>query len=134
MCDEVIPANTGSIISLRRRRTLLMVMCNASGPIVRFGETADYKYSAIRGWLSGSAEQFSDAEMVNIGVERAFQGQTGRELWEQFSGDELTARYLGSQKLVDQLFILSVDEAYRYRNWLWRFGPVQKAESGDADQ
>ena len=64
--------------------------------------------------------------MVNIGVERAYQGQTGRELWEQFSGDELTARYLGSQKLVDQLFILSVDEAYRYRNWLWRFGPVRK--------
>ena len=36
-------------------------------------------------------------------------------MWEQFSGDELTARYLGSQKLVDQLFILSVDEAYRTR-------------------
>ena len=27
---------------------------------------------------------------------------------------------------MDQLFILSVDEAYRYRNWLWRFGPVRK--------
>ena len=126
LCDEVIPANTGSHYQFETPEDASHGYVYASGPIVRFGETADYKYSAIRAWLSGSAEQFSDAEMVNIGVERAYQGQTERELWEQFSGDELTARYLGSQKLVDQLFILSVDEAYRYRNWLWRFGPVRK--------
>ena len=97
MCDEVIPANTGSHYQFETPEDASHGYVYASGPIVRFGETADYKYSAIRAWLSGSAEQFSDAEMVNIGVERAYQGQTGRELWEQFSGDELTARYLGQQ-------------------------------------
>ena len=84
LCDEVIPANTGSHYQFETPEDASHGYVYASGPIVRFGETADYKYSAIRAWLSGSAEQFSDAEMVNIGVERAYQGQTGRELWEQF--------------------------------------------------
>lgn len=97
MCDEVIPANTGSHYQFETPEDASHGYVYVSGPIVRFGETADYKYSAIRTWLSGSAEQFSDAEMVNIGVERAYQGQTGSELWEQFSGDELTARYLAAR-------------------------------------
>ena len=126
LCDEVIPANTGSHYEFETPEDASHGYVYKPGPIVRFGNTADYKYSAIRTWLSGSTEHFSDAEMVNTGVERAYHGQTEAELWEQFSGDELTAQYLGSQKMEDQLFILSVDEAYRYRSWLWRFGAVRK--------
>lgn len=126
LCDEVIPANVGSRYEFETPEDASHGYIYYLGPIVCFGDTADYKYSAVRAWLSGSAENFSDAEMVNTGVERAYEGQTGAELWEQFPGDELTAQYLGSQKLEDQLFILSVDEAYRYRNWLWRFGPAKK--------
>lgn len=126
LCDEVIPANTGSCYEFETPEDASHGYVYNPGPIVRFGDTADYKYSAVRAWLSGSAEHFADAEMVNTGVERAYQGQTEAELWEQFPGDELTAKYLGSQKMEDQLFILSVDEAYRYRNWLWRFGSARK--------
>lgn len=52
--------------------------------------------------------------------------ETKEECWEQFPEGGLTAQYLGSQKMEDRLFILSVDEAYRYRNWLWKFGAVKR--------
>lgn len=126
LCDEVIPANTGSHYEFETPEDASHGYVYNPGPIVRFGDTADYKYSAVRAWLSDSAKNFADAEVVNTGVERAYQGKTQEALWERFAGDELTAQYLGSQKMEDQLFILSVDEAYRYRNWLWRFGPVRK--------
>lgn len=64
--------------------------------------------------------------MVNTGVERGYLGKTKEECWEQFPEGDLAAQYLGSQKMEDRLFILSVDEAYRYRSWLWKFGPVKK--------
>ena len=96
------------------------------GPIVRFGSSADYKYSSVRGWLSRSESGFADAIMVNTGVERAYQGSTKAEYWEQLLQDDLAPLYLGSQKMEDRLFILSVDEAYRYRNWLWKFHGAKK--------
>ena len=126
LCDEVIPANTGSRYEFESPGDRPHDYVYYPGPIVSFGEFADYKYSRIRAWLSRAADHFADAEMVNTGVERGYLGCTGTELWEQFAGNELTAQYLGSQKMEDQLFILSVDEAYRYRNWLWRFGTAGK--------
>lgn len=126
LCDEVIPANTGSRYEFETPGDRNHGYVYKPGPIVRFGNSADYKYSAVRAWLSGFAEEFADAEMVNTGVERGYFGKTKEKCWEQFPEGELAAQYLGSQKMEDRLFILSVDEAYRYRNWLWKFGPVKK--------
>ena len=60
------------------------------------------------------------AEPVNIGVSRAYTGSTTEGIYSSFSGG-LAGSYIGSQKMTDQLFILSVDEAFKYREWLWRF-------------
>lgn len=126
LCDEVIPANTGSRYEFETPENSSHDYVYYPGPIVCFGSSADYKYSAVRSWLEASAQDFTDAVMVNTGVERAYMGETGVELWEQFPENELTARYLGSQKMVDLLFVLSVDEAYRYRDWLWKFDGSKK--------
>lgn len=126
LCDEVIPANIGSRYEFETPGDRNHGYVYKPGPIVHFGNSADYKYSAVRGWLSGFAEEFADAEMVNTGVEWGYLGKTKEECWEQFPEGDLAAQYLGSQKMEDRLFILSVDEAYRYRSWLWKFGPVKK--------
>lgn len=126
LCDEVIPANTGSRYEFETPGDRAHGYVYKPGPIVCFGNSADYKYSAVRGWLSRFAEEFADAEMVNTGVEWGYFGKTKEECWEQFPEGGLTAQYLGSQKMEDRLFILSVDEAYRYRNWLWKFGAVKR--------
>lgn len=126
LCDEVIPADIGSRYEFEMPEDGPPDYVYYPGPIVRFGDSADYKKSSIRRWLSRFSENFADAEVVNTGVERGYLGSTEEEAWEQFPEGGLTAQYLGSQKMEDRLFILSVDEAYRYRNWLWKFGPVRK--------
>lgn len=126
LCDEVIPANTGSRYEFETPEDGPHDYVYIPGPIVRFGSSADYKYSSVRGWLSRSESGFADAIMVNTGVERAYQGSTKAEYWEQLLQDDLAPLYLGSQKMEDRLFILSVDEAYRYRNWLWKFHGAKK--------
>lgn len=126
LCDEVIPANFGSRYVFETPGDHSHDYVYHPGPIVHFGDHADYKYSAVRAWLTDSAENFTDAVMVNTGVERAYLGQTEEKLWEQFPENDLTALHLGSQKMADPIFILSVDEAYRYRGWLWRFDGSKK--------
>jgi hypothetical protein len=65
--------------------------------------------------------EFSMAEPVQTGVTQAYTGSTGAGLYEQLRTSDLKSTAIGSQKMTDRLFILSVDEALRYRNWLWRF-------------
>lgn len=126
LCDEVIPANTGSRYEFETPGDRPHGYVYYPGPITGFGDSADYKNSAIRRWLSQSAKNFADAEMVNTGVEWSYLGSTNEKIWELFPEGGLTKQYLGSQKMEDRLFILSLDEAYRYRDWLWKFGPVRK--------
>ena len=126
LCDEVIPANIESRYEFETPGDGPHDYEYVPGPVVCFGNSADYKKSQIRAWLSRSDADFTDAEMVNTGVERGYLGCTKADLWEEFPEGGLTAQYLGSQKMTDRLFILSVDEAYRYRNWLWKFGSVRK--------
>lgn len=126
LCDEVIPANTGSRYEFETPGDGSHGYVYYPGPIVRFGNSAEYKYSSVRAWLSRSAGNFADAVWINTGVERGYEGQTPAGFWEHFPEEGLRAHYLGSQKLEDKLFLLSVDEAYRYRDWLWKFGPVTK--------
>lgn len=121
LCDTVIPADTGSEYRFETPDDAAHDYVFYPGPITRFGMSADYKYSAVRRWLRQSEAEFSDAKAVNTGVGRTYRGSTQEGMWEQFPGDELTPQYPGSQKMTDRLFILSVDEAYRYRKWLWCF-------------
>lgn len=126
LCDSVIPANTGSEYRFETPEHEKHDYVFYPGPIVQFGETADYKYSAVRKWLKQAEDALQDARIINTGVDYSYLGATKEETWEQFPGNELTRQYLGNQKMTDRLFILSVDEAYRYRTWLWRFDGSEK--------
>lgn len=122
LCDSVIPADYGSRFELDISQIPHRYVFYP-GPIVNFGETGAYKTSGIRQWLKTAEEdEFADAESINIGVAHFCRGRTAEGAYEQLRPEELSSSYAGSQKMADKLFILSVDEALRYRNQLWRFG------------
>lgn len=86
-----------------------------------FGNTNNYKDSAVRKWLTGAAN--SDyLEPIAIGVTTAFAGITPEGLKENMNTDSLKRFEIGYQFMQDRLFCLSVEEALRYRDSLWKFG------------
>ena len=58
---------------------------------------------------------------MNIGVSYAYMGSTGDREYADFDANSLTSYYIGNQQLKDPLFILSVDEAVKYKDSLWEF-------------
>ncbi|MDO5407201.1 MAG: DUF6273 domain-containing protein [Eubacteriales bacterium] len=126
LCDSVIPADFGSDYSLEPDENGRFDYHFTAGPIVNFGEKSDYKYSGIRAWLTDSEENFADTEPVNIGVSRAYTGSTEAGMYSQFQEAKLTGSYIGSQRLSGKLFILSVDEAVRYKEYLWKFDGAEE--------
>jgi hypothetical protein len=122
LCDSVIPADIGSKYVWEVLEDGSHGYVFHAGPVTFFGESNEYKYSYVRNWLTMVAEtEFSMAEPVQTGVTQAYTGSTGAGLYEQLRTSDLKSTAIGSQKMTDRLFILSVDEALRYRNWLWRF-------------
>lgn len=126
LCDSVIPADFGSRYELDTE-TIPHEYVFYPGPVVNFGETGEYKTSKIRQWLKAAeGAGFADAEPIHIGVDRFCTGKTEEGEYEQLLPEAVQTSYVGSQKMTDRLFILSVDEALRYRNWLWRFHGSKK--------
>jgi archaellum component FlaF (FlaF/FlaG flagellin family) len=85
-----------------------------------FGFNNNYKYSDIREWLLNHAA----ADFVHetyIGITRSYIGATWKGSYEQFNDNNLMAMKEIFQLLQDKVFILSVDEALKYRDVLWRF-------------
>lgn len=122
LCDTVIPADFGADYSYVLTENGEFEYQFRPGPIGYFGVGNDYKYSGIHGWLHGSEADFYDAEDINIGTSYACTGSTEAGRYSQLKESELEPFYIGSQKLTARLFVLSVDEALKYKNWLWRFG------------
>ncbi len=120
LCDTVIPADFGSRYEFETPDDREHGYVYEPGPVVNFGESCDYKYSAVRKWLKSAEFGVNDAESVNIGVFRAYTGSTPKAGYERLM-EGLTGSYIGSQRMADRLFILSVDEAFKYRDRLWRF-------------
>lgn len=121
LCDSVIPANTDSRYSYQKLPDGTYGYVFEPGPIVNFGSSNDYKYSKIRSFLKASEEPGNYMEPIHIGISYAYRGSTGKQKYSQLDASALTAAYIGSQKMTDQIFILSVDEALQYKDWLWRF-------------
>lgn len=121
LCDSVIPANTGSRYIYEKLPDGTYGYVFQPGPIVNFGTANDYKYSRIRKWLQKSEGNFYNTEPINIGVSYAYTGSTEEGKYSQLKESSLSASYIGSQKMTGKLFILSVDEALKYKDWLWRF-------------
>lgn len=88
---------------------------------LNFGDNNNYKYSKIRNWLLDNA----DSDFVHetyIGITKSYIGTTWKGSYEQFGEGSLMGAKDIFQLLQDRIFILSVDEAIKYRDYLWKFG------------
>jgi hypothetical protein len=85
-----------------------------------FGFNNNYKNSYIREWLLDHASDVFTHETY-IGITRSYIGTTWKGSYEQLDDNSLMARKEVFQFLQDKVFILSVDEALKYRDVLWKF-------------
>lgn len=108
LCDSTISSDIDSSAAMVKKLT--------------FGSNNNYKYSYIRTWLNDNADDLFGVEATLIGTNVAYQGATGDGSYEQFNENELIALEKPFQLLEDEIFILSVEEAIQYREYLWRFG------------
>lgn len=107
LCDEIIRSDAGSTNSERKE--------------LFFGSSNNYKKSNIRQWLSEQSEGFYGMETVSIGVNRAYAGSTKAGTFEQMDEENLVGTAMEYQLMEDKVFILSVEEAVTYKEYLWKF-------------
>lgn len=127
LCDAVIPADWGSSYEYGKQDDGSYGYTFRPGPIVHFGDSNDYKYSKIRQWLKSQEEGVGGALWVHIGVEQSYTGQTETGGYSQLQEKNLHSYHIGSQQMTDRLFILSVEEALRYKEYLWNFGGMPES-------
>lgn len=110
-CDSLIRADVDTVAEDETAR------------ILSFGETSNYKTSHVRRWLErqGSAGE-TGLEPVHTGIQTAYTGATKAGEFGQLTGTGLSGREIGYQFMQDRMFCLSVEEALRYREELWKFG------------
>lgn len=85
-----------------------------------FGDNNNYKYSKIRDWLLDNA----DSDFVHetyIGITKSYIGTTWKGTYEQFGEGSIMGAKDMFQLLQDRVFILSVEEAIKYRDYIWKF-------------
>lgn len=121
LAETVIPADYGSDYKVEQQPDGSHKYVFLPGPVVNFGTSNDYKYSAVRKWLRDSIDSFYNTEPISIGNDYAFMGKTEDREYSEFDANSLKSYYIGNQQMKDQLFILSVDEAVKYKEWLWKF-------------
>lgn len=119
LCESVIPADYGSDYRLEEQEDGSHQYVFRPGPIAKFGEQNDYKYSDIRNWLD--SQEIFNTEPVQIGSDYAYMGSSPEGAWSDFDTNALKPYYIGNQQLNARLFILSVDEAVKYKEYLWKF-------------
>ncbi len=119
LCCRVIPSDTGSECRNEQLADGTHGYVFYPGPVASFGENSEYRESNIRKWLKDQEAAIPQALETNAGVTQAYTGRTGSGTCSQFDTSELKSYELGSQRLMDRLFLLSMDEAVRYRTYLW---------------
>lgn len=91
--------------------------------ILTFGSSNNYRNSEIRSWLMEHAENGAgDMQPVHTGIRMAFSGKTPDRQFRDLELSELVRHPLPYQDLTDRMFLLSVEEAERYREFLWKSG------------
>lgn len=129
LCESVIPANTGSRYVYERKEDGSRGYVFHPGPVVNFGESGEYADSKIRQWLTGQEADENRFPDVNAGVESSCTGRTAQGSFSRFDTSRLRFYRLGSQILMDRYFILSVEEALKYREYLWNVDGCGEEES-----
>lgn len=104
LCETVIRSDVESIPEERK--------------ILPFGETNNYKTSQIRSWLKENSE-INGVVSVNTGVNSAFLGATMPGTCHEFSESAFSRQELPVQSMTDGIFILSLEEAFQYKEELW---------------
>lgn len=126
LCDQVIPWDYGAYSAYEKLANGSYGYVYHKGPIEAFGANEEYKYSAVREYLTAVAKDWEEQgyQMRNIRTGRTYTytGQTKERSFEQFSEQDLTAHPSSYQQMTDRVFLLSVEEAIRYRDELWKFG------------
>ena len=122
LCEEVIPAGYGGEYLYEDDGSGHFEYIWHPGPISYFGESNDYKYSKIRSFLDDeTVQKVYNAADLQIGIENAYTGASPEGKFDQISKTGLKAYPIGYQKMNARLFILSVDEALKYSDYLWKF-------------
>lgn len=121
LCTSIIPANTGSKYEYQEQLDGTFNYVYKPGPISSFGKSNDYKYSNIRNWLSSFDSRLFGVEALNIATGYSYVGSTGKLQYSQFEEGSLNASYIGNQRLTGKLFVFSVEDAIRYKDYLWKF-------------
>lgn len=108
LCDSVIPSDVDSTSEKMK--------------LLTFGENNNYKNSYVRHWLQKQGEgELTGEQKVYTGMCSEFEGITKEGSFHQFQGEALRGHPLSFQLMEDSLFLLSVEEAVKYKEWLWRF-------------
>lgn len=111
LCDSIIRAD------------ILTTPADGEVKTLSFGENNNYKTSDVREWLtSASANSTFNMEPIHTGVQTAYTGSTAAGGFGQTTESGLTRYEIGYQLMNDRLFCLSLEEALKYREDLWRFG------------
>lgn len=119
LCDTVIPADLGCEYAYEDLGDGHFGYVFHAGPISSFGDTNDYKYSNIRKWLD-EVTVFSAAD-IQIGNPSSFTGSTAENKYSELNENDLRTYAIGYQKMNARLYVMSVDEALKYKDWLWKF-------------
>lgn len=123
LCDSVIRSDQESDSSAHR--------------VLSFGADNNYKTSVVRDWLQKqSAGETFQLAPVSVGVLSAYTGSTGKGSGAGLLEDALKRYTLSEQWMTDFVFLLSLEEALRYREVLWCFGNElsRKAQMGEGDR
>lgn len=108
LCDSIIRSDIDSDSSQIKKMS--------------FGENNNYKTSNIRSWLNrNAADTLFDGQISYTGINTACAGVTPSGRYEQFEEEDLHMEEKPFQLMEDKIFILSVEEAVRYREYLWKF-------------
>lgn len=86
-----------------------------------FGPDNNYKHSYVRKWLKENAEDVRFNHSSYIGITHSYEGATESKAYDQLSEERITGYDREFQLMEDSVFCLSVDEALKYREALWRF-------------
>lgn len=130
LCTSVVPANYGSGYKYEKLSDGTYGYVFYPGPITSFGSSNDYKYSAIRKWLGKLESDTYNLGDTSIGVSYAYMGATAEGTGEQMQESDLATSYIGNQKMTDRLFILSIDEALKYKEYLWEVDETGAYQKG----
>lgn len=126
LCETVIPADYGSRYELREQEDGSHEYEFCPGPLVNFGQSNDYKHSNIQTWLEQAGDKIYLAKQVQIGTDMAFTGETPKGEYSSFDAVNLSSHPIGAQSLYGKLFLLSVEEAVKYKEFLWNFEGAQE--------